>query len=1219
LVTNTADSGLGSLRQAILNANASVNAGTPDIIRFAIPGVGAHTIQLLSQLPDITDPVVIDGTTQPGYSGTPVIELDGSLAGNADGLEISSGDTTVRGLDIHSFVGDPNGLIDIVGPSGGNVIQGNYLGTNLAGNAIYPLANQGSYGVIIFGSSNNVIGTDGDGVNDAAEGNVISGNNTAGVLIENGQPGQTADSNVIAGNLIGTNSDGISDAAERNLISGNTEAGISLIGGTSTLIAGNLIGTNLAGTAALPNGAGVDVQNSNNNLIGNTSAGAGNVIADNNSNGVWISGGTGNTVSSNSIYNNGRLGIDLSSATDPANGVTPNDAGDADTGSNNLQNYPQITTALASSTQTTLGGSLQSTPKTTFRVELFASTTADPSGYGEGQTYLGSTSVTTDATGLTNFVVSLASAVPVGQFISATATDPAGNTSEFSLSVPVAASSSQPNVAMLRVPGTNAPFLISSPAGTTITASDSSSAGATPPGGLTFPFGFVTFQVSGVAAGAAVDVTLTGLDPSQIAQYYKYGPTPVTHANHWYDFLYNKATDGDSAVGTGMQIVGGNIVLHLIDGKRGDDDLTANGVVTDIGGPVQNMPPKAANDSASTLKNAPVTISVLANDSDSDGTLNAASVTLVAGPTHGTTSINPTTGAVTYTPAANYTGSDSFTYKVQDNNGAFSNIATVSLTVIPTGSISGTEYLDVTGNGATADDTPLSGVTVFLDTNNNGILNSGEPTTTTLADGSYSFANLPAGNYVVRQVTPTGDIRTAPATSDNYSLSLTAGQNSTGNNFDNAALGNPAALTNIVYVINGVTALGDLRGVTHEGDTVQVTFTVVPGTPAQQFTLVSYTAPSNTYDATKAAQQKIFQTATGVFGPGTYTLSVSNPHSYFQVDFVSGAAIDHFGASTSNIFYSNQNRLFSADNGGTHAVLSSPATLTGTVYRDTNNNGIVDAGELPIAGATVTATAGSTTQTVVTDIHGVYHFDNLPAGTYTVTETQPIGYTDGKDTLGNKGGTAANDKFTGIVLAGGTAATGYNFGEQQTVGAAVAGNQTQTIAWWNGSSGQALIKAVSGGANSKALGTWLATNYNNLFGANAGSANNLSGKTNTQVAAYYQSLYANSAKRAETEALALALAVYVTNSGLAGTTATTYGFAVSATGLGVATFGVGANGSAFGVDNATVLTVNEILARANARTQKGVIWDSNGDGSLSTAESALRGQVASLFDSINNL
>ena len=117
------------------------------------------------------------------------------------------------------------------------------------------------------------------------------------------------------------------------------------------------------------------------------------------------------------------------------------------------------------------------------------------------------------------------------------------------------------------------------------------------------------------------------------------------------------------------------------------------------------------------------------------------------------------------------------------------------------------------------------------------------------------------------------------------------------------------------------------------------------------------------------------------------------------------------------------------------------------------------------------------------------------------------------------------------------------------------------------------------------------SNFNNLFGADAGSANNLAGKTNAQVAAYYQSLYSNAAKKPEADALALALTVYVTNSNLAGTTATSYGFAVSSTGLGAATANVGANGAAFGINNNTVMTIAELLSRANARARKGTLWD----------------------------
>jgi hypothetical protein len=413
--------------------------------------------------------------------------------------------------------------------------------------------------------------------------------------------------------------------------------------------------------------------------------------------------------------------------------------------------------------------------------------------------------------------------------------------------------------------------------------------------------------------------------------------------------------------------------------------------------------------------------------------------------------------------------------------------------------------------------------------------------------------------------------------------------------------------------------VGDLRGATHEGDTVQVSFTVTAGASPQLLTFVSYTAPSANFDPNTASKQKIFDTESGAFGPGSYTLSVTIPHSYFQVDFVAGSAIDQLGPAGSNIFYSSQNRLISSDNGGLHSVLTSGARLSGSVYRDANNNGLVESGEQPIAGVKVTATAGSTTQTALTDIHGNYTFDNLPVGSYTITETQPAGYSDGKDTLGNKGGTPANDKFSSISLPAGIVATGYNFGEQLALGSAVAGNQTQTIAWWNGSSGQALIKALNGGQTAKNLGNWLASNFNNLFGASAGSANDMTGKTNAQVAAYYQALYGNAAHRPEAETLALALAAYVTNSTLAGSTATSYGFAVSATGLATATVNVGSAGMAFGTDNNLVISIGELLSRANAHAKKGSIWDADGSGSINAAEGILRGVVCSWFDSINNI
>jgi hypothetical protein len=126
-VTNPNDSGTGSFRQAILDANASSGL---DTIVFQIPGTGVHTITVLSALPTIADPVVIDGTTQPGYAGTPVIELNGNALDNIDGFRLPAGNSTIRGLAINHFGGAG---IHLQLPGGTNFIQGNFVGTDTTG------------------------------------------------------------------------------------------------------------------------------------------------------------------------------------------------------------------------------------------------------------------------------------------------------------------------------------------------------------------------------------------------------------------------------------------------------------------------------------------------------------------------------------------------------------------------------------------------------------------------------------------------------------------------------------------------------------------------------------------------------------------------------------------------------------------------------------------------------------------------------------------------------------------------------------------------------------------------------------------------------------------------------------------------------------------------------------------------------------------------------
>ena len=517
-VTNTNDSGPGSLRQAIIDANATAEA---DTIAFNIPGGGVKTISPLTRLPAVTQPVTIDGYTQPGASPNTLadgddavllIELDGtnvpfpSAADPATGLTVFAGNVTIKGLVINRFL---YAGIDFQNPSANNTVQGNFIGTDATGTVALGNVHYGIFlgrskdnliggttpaarnvitssgqtgnrtGIIVSGNTNvenatgnriegNFIGTNRHGT--AALGNTIDGisfsaatNSTVGGTAAGARnvisgnirgldfsPGSKG--NVVQGNYIGTDVTGTLDvgntqtgirlqggpqtiggtvAGARNVISGNDGSGIEFISATTgVLIQGNFIGTNAAGTGAVPNGRGV-IFNSNaptGNTVGGTAAGSANRIAFNTGAGIESTqaAAVNNSFLGNSIFSNGGLGIDLDNQ-----GVTANDAGDADTGPNNRQNFP----ALFASGTNAATGTLNSTPSTQFRVELFASASCDASGNGEGQTFVGSADVTTDAAGHASFNASLGG-VQAGQFVTATATDAAGSTSEFSPCVP---------------------------------------------------------------------------------------------------------------------------------------------------------------------------------------------------------------------------------------------------------------------------------------------------------------------------------------------------------------------------------------------------------------------------------------------------------------------------------------------------------------------------------------------------------------------------------------------------------------------------------------------------------------------------------------------------------------------------------------------------------------------------------------------------------------
>jgi hypothetical protein len=389
-VTNTNDSGAGSLRQAILDANA--NAGL-DTIAFNISGSGVQTIAPATPLDTITDPVIIDGYTQlgaspntdpNGFNGILLIELSGANLGFGNGLNITAGGSTVRGLVINRFPGLSAGGGNAIRLStgGGNHIEGNFLGTDATGTG--PAGNEDEALVLDNGSDGNIIG----GAAPAAR-NVISANGTLGLFV-------VTSGNVIQGNFIGTQKDGVT--ALPNL------QGIAFVGSANQ---------------------------ANNNIVGGVGAGEANVIAYNLVRGVLaeVASGVGNSIRGNSIHDNAALGIDWVPV-----GPTPNDPGDADTGFNNYQNFPIIQSVLHGASSTEIVGKLDSTPSTTFDLDFYANPACSnfPREFLEGQTYLGPAQVTTDGSGHASIDVTFPMATEAGARISATATDPAGSTSEFS-------------------------------------------------------------------------------------------------------------------------------------------------------------------------------------------------------------------------------------------------------------------------------------------------------------------------------------------------------------------------------------------------------------------------------------------------------------------------------------------------------------------------------------------------------------------------------------------------------------------------------------------------------------------------------------------------------------------------------------------------------------------------------------------------------------------
>ncbi|MBV9957437.1 MAG: tandem-95 repeat protein, partial [Acidobacteria bacterium] len=615
-------------------ANDNVIGGTSPSARNVISGNGSFGINLSNGIATAT---ATRNLIQGNYIGT---NAAGAAAlGNGSGVFLNTNGNTVGG----TFAGARNvisgnnynsltssGIAACCGAND-NLIQGNYIGTDATGTFAVPNA---VHGIILNNNANN--NTVGGTTPEAR--NIISGNVVVGVAI--GNSGNKVQGNYIGTDVTGTQAlgngySGVHVEQAANALIGGTEPGAGnvisanglggvYIASNNTIVQGNFIGTKADGASALGNlNFGVSV-GGDGNLIGGRASGAGNRIAfsiiertiDYGS-GVVVTSGSA-TVVGNSIYSNEGLGIDVG-----RDWLTANDPCDGDGAANGLQNYPVLSSASSGGGATTVQGTLDSNPSTVYTLDFYANDSCAAYGFGEGRTYLGSANVTTGAACGGSFTATLPFVVPAGQILTATATDPAGNTSEFSACRVVTASNRPPD-AVDDAAATNE----DTPVSVGVLAND------TDPDGDALTISSFTQGLNGTVTSGGGGALVY---------------TPNANFNGSDSFTY-----------------------RITDGNGGTDTATVTVTVNPV-----NDPPDAVDDAASTNEDTAVNINVRANDTGGD--CSAVNVTSVTQGAHGSVIINPD-GTLRYTPNANFNGADSFTYSI-GCAAAGSDTANVSVTV----------------------------------------------------------------------------------------------------------------------------------------------------------------------------------------------------------------------------------------------------------------------------------------------------------------------------------------------------------------------------------------------------------------------------------------------------------------------------------------------------------------------------------------------------------
>jgi|GEM_PF-2965824 len=1254
MVTTNADSGAGSLRDAISLANGHAGA---DSIQFNLPA-GQTSIAVSSALPAITDALTIDATTQPGYAGKPVVELNGASAGSSSGLLVMSSNVTIKGFAINRFALDG---IDFSNASAtadiSNItISNNFVGTDVTGEQ--SLGN-GSVGINLFvNSAQSISGL-------LVSNNVIAGSGGAGLYLKN------VNNVSFTGNFIGTDAsgeesvdgsgvsfgnvgDGVSingvsmnnvfggtSAADRNVISNNQGNGIVIstnVDQTNTF-EGNFIGTDAAGVAAMGNGADGFFAFTGGSIV------TGNVISANNGNGVDL--GDNTTVLSNFIGTDASGTANLGNAFDgvfivgsnnviglPGEGnvIAYNGALGPQFGSGvDIGSFVGIDNAIRGNS--IFGNSFIGIDLGADGVTPNSNNPADHQGANNLQNYpvLASASVASGSATINGSLSAAANSIYTIDFFSTDVADPSGH-------------------------GQARTFLGSMQVTTDGSGQVSFSTNFSVPSGQ-FVFSATATDSSGNTSEFSADATAPSVTPgtttsiSLTSSQFSFG-VPVT---------INLTVTANSGSGTPSGTV------ELFDGSNEVANLTlVNGsaqfIDTTLSVGSHSFSAIYSGDSTFTSSSSSASVQVVQDGTtltlQSGGAVNFGQVVSLS--THlSTANSTPSapTGFVTFFDGNNAIG----TPQALDASGN----AALSIVLAP-GSHTITAHFSGDGNFLASSSASVSQTVNVEPTtatlSGGGVSNFGQPVAFSVAIAfADSEATMPTGFVsfidgsttlatVALDATGHASALLTPGVGSHSITAVYSGDGNFGRSVSNAVaqVVNPEPTTLALSASGTQTVTFTATLSFPDNESVRPTGTVT-------FLDGSTVLGTGSVDATGRA---FFSTSTLSAGSHTITAQYSGDGNY--AGSASAQFTEVISRTASSVGISSSSATANFGTAVTFTATVTPSSATGTVtFADGSNvlgTATVTAGKatfttstLSLGSHSITATysgdatfAGSasaalaqviklaapaaTKTTLAASNNAVVLGQNV---TFTATvasvpgivPTGTVTFRDGSTLLGNATVSGGSASFTTPAFALGansiTATYSGDTNDQGSTSAAVSvfvnappsgsvsSGQTLSQNFWNKVNGLSLLLSFNGSIFSTSLGNWLASSFPNLFGAhsqyfNFTGASNLAVAIDVELASFF-------APNAWVDMLSVALDVYATSTTLGGATAAAYGFQTSAGGLGGATVNVGQSGSAFGVANNSTQTVLDLLDDANNRSPNGVLFGGSNQA---------RNQADNVFNSI---